>query len=122
MHSSVTRIRIAEAELPDEGQTLTLTLTIMGRDERAFLLRYRGGLYAYFNRCPHWNVDLDMGDERFFAQDIERIYCKNHGAIFDPENGLCLAGPCAGLPLTALRVTREDGFTWVEWEPTAVIC
>ena len=76
-------------------------------DEQAFLLRLGDDLVAYVNRCPHWNVDLDLGDERFYAADLDRIYCKNHGALFLPRTGECVVGPCVGSRLEPLAVVVE---------------
>lgn len=81
-----------------------------------FLLRHSAGLSAYLNRCPHWGVDLDLGDARFYAEDIDRIYCKNHGALFRVVDGVCDHGPCLGQALTAFRVEVEGEDVWVSWE------
>lgn len=39
------------------------------------------------------------------------ILCHRHQACFEPQQGLCLSGPCTGQRLTALDVTieRPDG-------------
>jgi nitrite reductase/ring-hydroxylating ferredoxin subunit len=37
--------------------------------------------------------------------------CRNHGALFAPEDGLCLAGPCEGESLDPLRIARR-GAGW----------
>ena len=77
------------------------------------MLRHgEAGLVAYLNRCPHWSVDLDMGDERFYAEDIDRIYCKNHGALFRATDGVCDWGPCLGKGLLRfeLEIEGDDAF------------
>lgn len=75
-----------------------------------FVLRYREQLFAYHNRCPHWGVDLDMGEGKFYSQLNERIFCSSHGALFSPESGYCEAGPCVGdsLERFELRAEGED--------------
>jgi nitrite reductase/ring-hydroxylating ferredoxin subunit len=72
-----------------------------------FLLRYTGQWFAYANICPHWNVDLDLGDNRFFDERRQAIVCRNHGALFQPETGQCRAGPCLGAYLERFEVTLD---------------
>jgi len=78
-----------------------------------FLLSHTAGLFAYVNRCPHWGVDLDLGDGRFYAADSDRIYCKNHGALFRVPDGVCDHGPCLGRALEPLSVELEGDDAWV---------
>lgn len=85
-----------------------------GYVEQGFLLRLESGFVAFANQCPHWNVDLDLGDERFYDPEIERIYCKSHGATFLPENGLCDAGPCFGHHLERFDVKLDGDSLSVE--------
>lgn len=92
-----------------EGETWTFELDLHGRRREAFLLRYGGALRAFLNECPHWAVELDLGDGHFFDVALERIYCKNHGALFAPTTGGCETGPCLGRALTQFTVeTRGD--------------
>ena len=86
---------------------------------QGFVLRHGAGLFAYLNRCPHWSVDLDMGDGRFYAADVDRIYCKNHGALFRVQDGVCDYGPCLGRALTrlVLELDGEDGWITRTREP-----
>lgn len=85
-----------------------------GEDLEGFVMRHDDGLFAYVNRCPHWGVDLDMGDGHFYAPKVDRIYCKNHGALFQPRTGLCDDGPCAGLSLESLGLRFEEDVVVVE--------
>jgi len=54
-----------------------------------------------------------MGDERFYAEDIDRIYCKNHGALFRVTDGVCDWGPCLGKALLHFEVELEGEDAWV---------
>ena len=92
------------------------------RDHEAlegFLLRHAAGCVAYLNRCPHWAVDLDMGDGRFYAEDVDRIYCKNHGALFRVPDGVCDHGPCLGKALESFAVELDGDDAWVTLPPGA---
>lgn len=92
-----------------EGQTLrfsfespTLPATAgspASLKREGFLIRYEGSVLAYENSCPHWSVELDLGDGHFFDDAIQRVYCKNHGALFVLPSGECETGPCMGRAL-----------------------
>jgi nitrite reductase/ring-hydroxylating ferredoxin subunit len=79
-----------------------------------FVLRASGGLVAFVNECPHWHVDLDLGDGEFWDDSAGKILCKNHGALFDAETGVCELGPCVGLALERLEFEQEGDRVWVE--------
>ena len=78
-----------------------------------FVLRIEDGWVAYANECPHWRVDLDLGDGRFWDPPNGRILCRNHGALFHPRTGVCELGPCVGLALEAFELTPEGEGAWV---------
>ena len=76
----------------------------------AFVVRLTNESFvAYLNRCPHWNVDLDMGLGDFVDPSTALITCRNHAAEFELATGLCVQGPCAGDRLYPLEVRVEDG-------------
>jgi len=103
-------VRVPGANLLAHGEAQTFSFRRGSRAEQGFVLRRGDQLVAYANRCPHWGVELDLGDARFYARDIDRIYCTSHGALFLPLTGECDAGPCAGerLESLALRVEGAD--------------
>ena len=69
-----------------------------------------GGIRAYVNTCPHAGHPLDLLPHRFLTVDRTHIVCASHGALFEPADGRCVAGPCAGRALRALAVTVDpDG-------------
>ena len=63
---------------------------------RGFVVRCGGQVRGYVNRCPHAGHPLDLRPHRFLTPDRALILCSSHGALFEKEAGLCLAGPCAG--------------------------
>lgn len=75
----------------------------------AFVVRYRGKVQAYLNRCAHVRVEMDAQPGEFF--DVSGLYlvCSTHGAAYIPESGYCIGGPCKGLSLTKLAVEECDG-------------
>jgi nitrite reductase/ring-hydroxylating ferredoxin subunit len=85
----------------------------MGRGDwplRGFVVRTQDGVRGYVNRCPHAGHPLNLGPNRFLTPGGELILCASHGALFDRESGLCIAGPCGGQSLTSVPLTIESGF------------
>jgi nitrite reductase/ring-hydroxylating ferredoxin subunit len=94
-------------DLP-EGHTAVFRLTCGGRSVHGFAIHHAGGVHAYVNSCPHVGTTLDMWPNEFLAEDRRTIVCATHGALFEPETGACIAGPCAGDSLAPLAVRVVD--------------
>ena len=94
-----------------DGQSVTFIFEVQSgigaRSQEGFILAHRGTLLAFVNECPHWAVELDLGDGHFYDPELDRIYCKNHGALFVLPNGECETGPCLGRSLTRLDLRVE---------------
>ena len=69
---------------------------------RGFVVRCGSELRAYVNHCPHAGHPLELRPHRFLTPDRAMILCSSHGALFEKDEGLCLAGPCAGERLRAI--------------------
>jgi nitrite reductase/ring-hydroxylating ferredoxin subunit len=84
----------------------------------AFVIRHRGRVFGYLNRCAHVATELDWIEGRFFDADGELLLCATHGAAYDPSTGRCAGGPCAGHGgLRPLQVIEEGGLVY--WRPAA---
>ncbi len=68
-----------------------------------------GCLRLYLNRCPHAGIPLEWVADAFLDDSRTLIQCANHGALFLPESGLCVAGPCAGQSLQPYPFDLIDG-------------
>ncbi len=81
------------------------------RDDRipGFVVRKNGRVFAYVNICPHAGRSLNWGPDRFLTRDNGLIMCAGHGALFEIDSGLCVAGACLGARLTSLEVEVIDG-------------
>jgi len=75
----------------------------------AFLINHRGEFHAYANRCRHMTTPLDFVRYQFFTEDREHLVCMTHGALYEPDSGLCVEGPCKGLSLYRLPVKVDRG-------------
>lgn len=84
-----------------------------GQPLTGFVFARKGILFAYLNRCPHLGIELNWMPGRFLDVDGHFIQCSTHGALFTPERGDCIAGPCQGDALTALEVVEQDGLVMV---------
>ena len=76
-----------------------------------------GAVRAWVNLCPHRGQAVDLGDGQLFTRE-GLLECQAHGAYFDADSGLCLAGACPGRALTPVRIEERDGAVWLT-EPTA---
>ena len=99
----------ASADLPNGGTAVRFTVERHGVAEPAFAVRHRGTVHAYLNRCAHAPVEMDWQEGQFFDRSGLYLTCSMHGALYDPANGECLAGPCYGKGLTPLSVVERDG-------------
>lgn len=74
-----------------------------------FVVNHRGEFRAYVNSCRHMTTPLDFVRYRFFTEDGRHLVCATHGALYEPDTGLCVDGPCRGLSLHGLPVVVERG-------------
>ena len=81
---------------------------------RGFVVRRGGNVHAYVNQCPHAGYPLNWSPDAFLAPDAPLILCAMHGALFEIETGLCLAGPCDGLRLRTLAVRVVRGYVMLD--------
>ncbi len=75
----------------------------------AFVVRFDARPRAYLNRCAHRAVELDWLPGRFFDQAGLYLVCAMHGALYRADTGHCVAGPCQGAALIALRCEERNG-------------
>lgn len=77
-------------------------------------LRYQGQARVYRNRCPHRQLALNWRPDDFLDASASLIRCAHHGALFLPDTGECVAGPCAGQSLQALPCTETTQGLFVQ--------
>ena len=74
-----------------------------------FAVRHGGVVHAFVNRCPHMGTELDWQPGEFFEATGLYLVCATHGALFQPDTGSCVAGPCRGAALDRLRTREYNG-------------
>ncbi len=102
----------------EDGGSAALFGEVDGRRQSLIGVRRGERVYVYVNRCPHIGapLNLDIGDApagRFLTRDRRHILCVNHGARFEFEDGLCVAGPCVNQNLESVSVTIEGGYVYL---------
>jgi nitrite reductase/ring-hydroxylating ferredoxin subunit len=69
---------------------------------------------AWRNECRHLAVPLDRETEgSLFDRDGALLMCQVHGALYRPDDGVCIAGPCVGSRLHPLPVRELAGAVWL---------
>lgn len=101
-------------ELDDPGSRGLQLPLASGGDLGGFLVRRGDRAFAYRNACPHTGAPLEWRPHQFLDADGRLIQCALHGALFTPEDGQCVRGPCGGEALEPLPLTLRDG--WVIWQ------
>lgn len=94
----------------EDGEGKGFTLETADGSCDIFVVRDGDAAYGYVNSCPHTGTPLDWTPDRFMSEDGSYIMCATHGALFQIEDGDCIAGPCAGDRLTGVPlIVDEDG-------------
>ncbi len=83
------------------------------RSIRLFVVRRGELLAAYRNNCPHTGAPLEWLPDQFLDLGNSFIQCAIHGALFRPEDGYCVRGPCIGQSLRRLTLDVRDGHVGV---------
>jgi len=84
-----------------------------GTASSVFAVRRGNNAYVYRNRCPHAGTPLNWMPDRFLTRDQSQIICTTHGALFEIDSGLCVAGPCGGQYLEVIHSAVRDGEIWL---------
>jgi len=75
---------------------------------RGFVVRQGDQVFAYQNHCVHLGHQLNWMPDSFLTKDRRNIICASHGALYEIDTGLCVAGPCMGKTLHPVEVRVEN--------------
>tara|TARA_R110002051_G_scaffold216514_1_gene280796 strand:+ start:14873 stop:15274 length:402 start_codon:yes stop_codon:yes gene_type:complete len=95
--------------LPDPGSK-----GFVHQSQALFAVRQGQQVFVYENRCPHRGIPLEWVPDQFLDSSQRLIQCATHGALFLPESGECVAGPCAGAYLKARPCHISNGHLWLD--------
>jgi len=107
------RIPLCNAsDLVEGGLAVPFDVVYGGETCRAFAVRFEGRPHAFLNRCSHVAMELDFQPDRFFDDTGQWLLCATHGAVYKPDTGECMGGPCRG-GLVKIALSEQDGV--VHW-------
>ena len=95
-------------DLLEGGPAVPFDINYAGQSCRAFAVRYQGLPHAYLNRCTHVAMELDWQPNQVFDDTGRWLLCASHGAVYRPDTGQCVGGPCQG-GLVKITLSEEDG-------------
>lgn len=80
---------------------------------KGFVVRKGDEVFAYQNVCMHVGHPLNWQPDDFLTKDGTRIVCASHGALYEIESGVCVAGPCPGKTLRSVPAKIRNGEVYV---------
>ncbi|QCB44712.1 Rieske 2Fe-2S domain-containing protein [Hydrogenophaga sp. PAMC20947] len=95
-------------ELANGGQAVPFDVVYSGQTCRAFAVRFEEEVHAYLNRCAHVAMEMDWQPNRFFDDTGRWLLCATHGAVYQPDTGVCRGGPCRR-GLVKIPLVERDG-------------
>ncbi len=101
--------------ISDIGGNKSAGFTVKTNDGRCglILIRLDDEIFCYLNSCPHIGTPLEIQPDRFLNQTGEYILCSTHGALFQIEDGLCIAGPCVNEKLTRVEIEVHNNSIYI---------
>ena len=107
------RLICAADDLLDGASGAVFPLVYHREPCEGFVVRFRGKVYGYLNRCAHALVKLDWDNPQFFDETGLYLRCSTHGALYRPDTGSCVAGRCEGQGLVRLNVVEQNGYIYL---------
>ena len=95
-------------DLQECGLAVSFDVLYQGQSCWAFAVRFQGEVHAYLNRCSHVAMEMDFQPTRFFDTTGQWLICATHGALYAPDTGRCMNGPCRG-GLVKIALSEQDG-------------
>jgi nitrite reductase/ring-hydroxylating ferredoxin subunit len=107
-------VRLCHEKEIAEGRTLGFDTQGEGTDT-LFVVRHHGRLHAWRNACPHVDgAPMAWRRHAYMNAAGTHVACHAHGALFLPDTGLCVQGPCLGKSLQALKIEIDhEGHVFV---------
>ena len=101
-------LKISKDQFNDDPSTVKFYFELDQRKRSGFVVKKDQKYFVYLNECQHLDVELDWQENDFFEEEKKYIVCATHGAIYEPDSGLCIAGPCKGAYLKKIAYTEND--------------
>ena len=88
-------------------------MELVVEERQLFAVRLDNAIYAYWNLCPHRSSPLNWVPNQFLDTENQLIQCALHGALFEIDSGLCIAGPCSGDSLQPVELRCDNQHYYV---------
>jgi nitrite reductase/ring-hydroxylating ferredoxin subunit len=98
----------ASEELVDGGDGVRRDAVSKSGERTVFFVRYDGKPFGYLNQCAHVPMELDWSAGKFFESSGLYLMCATHGAIYEPDTGKCVGGPCRGARLRQVKTEERE--------------
>lgn len=102
-------VKLGLLELIADGAARSFVVQMKAGRFHGFVVRRGEGVFGYVDRCPHAGLPLAWELDEYLTADASLIQCSWHGALFRPESGDCVGGPCVGARLALWPVEVRDG-------------
>ena len=103
-------VRLARLQDIADGTARNFVLQMKAGRFHGFVVRRGDAVYGYVDRCPHAGLPLAQELDTYLTPDGSLIACSWHGALFAPEDGRCVGGPCGGSSLSPWPTSLRDGW------------
>jgi len=104
-------LALCELAALDDPGARGFVFALEGAMFRGFVVRRGEVVAGYIDSCPHVGAPLALTPTAYLTRAGDHIICATHGALFRPEDGKCVAGPCVGRSLRPWAVALSEG--WV---------
>ena len=108
---------LADLDAVDDGATIEVEAMLDGVAESLIVHRDGSSARVWFNVCPHAGRRLDWAPGKFLVTKDGLLVCAVHGATFELESGVCVAGPCRGEVLRAVAIEVRERKVWLSGDP-----
>ena len=105
-------VQLGELDLITDRSARNFVLQIGDTRFHGFVVRFGAQMRGYVGRCPHARLPLAQKLDDYMTADGTLIACSWHGALFEPDKGLCVGGPRVGARLTPWPVEVRDGIVF----------
>jgi len=110
LFSTPAGVKLCALDGVGDGKARNFVLQMRAGRFHGFVVRKGADVTGFVDRCPHAGLPLAQQLDDYLTPDGSHIACSWHGALFRPEDGLCVGGPCAGQSLTRWPVAVEQGW------------
>jgi nitrite reductase/ring-hydroxylating ferredoxin subunit len=113
-----TLIKICPSSCIAELGKYKFKIRYRGESREAILIRFKGVAYAYLNQCVHMPRALDCEHDNIFDDSERFLQCSMHSICYDPVTGSSLSEICYGKKLTAIKVSEEGDWVYLNEKRT----